>query len=228
MSTSDHTPKLLFKRCSFGEKCIHPNGPWLPATDEYFTKRSDRPCGLSSYCRKCHTASSKKRRQVPEILAADKLRKKSPENIRKRGLRRERRREADRNRYHTPKGKALAIIYFHRRRAKKLALPHTFTLSEWRQAVAYWDGRCAYCGNPPSLFDKTYVLHQDHWIPLNNPDCPGTVSSNMLPVCQTCNLSKKACDPVVWLQGRFGKRIARTIEDKVLKYFEWTRSHEPN
>lgn len=33
---------LPLKRCSRGEDCVHPDGPWLPATDEFFFRRSDQ------------------------------------------------------------------------------------------------------------------------------------------------------------------------------------------
>lgn len=56
--------------------------------------------------------------------------------------------------------------YNQKRRSQKRSLPATFTERDWQRALEYFNGCCAYCGNPPSLFDinpmrgKKPILHQ--------------------------------------------------------------------
>lgn len=45
--------EIPLKRCSRKDKCIHPNGPYLPATTEYFTRSSKNKDGLGFRCKVC-------------------------------------------------------------------------------------------------------------------------------------------------------------------------------
>lgn len=108
-----------------------------------------------------------------------------------------------------------------RRRARKLSLPMEFTDDNWKTALEYFHGCCAYCGNPPRLFDIHAVLHAEHFIPLSSIHCPGTIPTNILPACQECNFNKRDLDPTLWMNKRFGKRKAKTILNKIQQYFEW-------
>lgn len=111
-------------------------------------------------------------------------------------------------------------------------LPSTFTGSDWRYALEYFHGCCAYCGNPPSLFDTYTVLHEEHYIAQINGG--GYTPDNIVPACQTCNLSKGDQPPLDWLVKRFGKKKARQIAARIEQFFEivWARqSHhddQPN
>lgn len=106
-----------------------------------------------------------------------------------------------------------------RRRARQLNLPDTFTGDDYLRSVEYFHGVCAYCGNPPSYLDVNWVLHADHYIPIADPNCPGSIKENMLPVCQDCNLKKNRRHPHEWLISRFGKRKAAKIEKRIAEYF---------
>ena len=53
------------------------------------------------------------------------------------------------------------------------------------------ENKCAYCGS-------TGVLAQDHFIPISNPDCPGTIPGNIVPACTKCNSSKCGNHPDRW------------------------------
>lgn len=107
----------------------------------------------------------------------------------------------------------------HRRIARKLCLPYTLTSDQWRYCLEYFDGKCAVCGRPAGLW---HSIAADHWIPLASPDCPGTVATNIVPLCHGvggCNNSKSASLPKEWLQTRFGKKRAREILKRINDYF---------
>lgn len=113
------------------------------------------------------------------------------------------------------------VVYKQTRRARTINLPCAFSEHDYGYSLKYFNGVCAYCDNPPSFLDQNRVLHADHFIPLSDTEhCPGTVPSNMLPACQSCNLSKSNRNPHEWLIARFGKRRAAKIEKRIKAYFE--------
>lgn len=104
-----------------------------------------------------------------------------------------------------------------RRRSQKRHLKSTFTERNWHFALNYFHGVCAFCRNPPSLFDKYPTLHREHFIPQSKggeytPD-------NILPACQHCNCSKNDSDPIEWLLKRFGKKQTKRILERIQRYF---------
>ncbi len=105
-----------------------------------------------------------------------------------------------------------------RRRARKLGRPLAFTPEDWEQCLAWWDRRCAYCGNPSGLFHEM-ILTADHFIPLAAEGCPGTIPTNILPACLSCNASKCDRDPSEWLIGKFGQAHARRRLTLIGQYF---------
>ena len=89
---------------------------------------------------------------------------------------------------------------------RKRSLPHSFTQQDWERALEYWGYRCAVCGRPRGLW---HTLAADHWIPLTHPDCPGTVPTNIIPLCHGeggCNNSKGKKMPDAWLEERLGQK----------------------
>lgn len=114
-------------------------------------------------------------------------------------------------------GRAIKI----RRRARKQMLPDTFNALNWLVALEYFKNRCAVCGRPMGLW---HTLAADHWIPLFNPDCPGTIPTNIVPLCHGhdgCNNSKGHSEPIAWLISRYGKRKATQILKRIEAYFTW-------
>ncbi len=108
--------------------------------------------------------------------------------------------------------------------ARKHSLPNTFTADDWQRALEYWEHKCAVCGRPRGLW---HTLAKDHWLPLTSPDCPGTVATNILPLCHGeggCNNSKSKKDPESWLIERLGKRRAARKRGEIQAYFDWVRS----
>ena len=115
-----------------------------------------------------------------------------------------------------------------RYRARKRALPDTWTVQHWQLALEYFNGCCAVCGRKIDLFTS---LDADHWIPISSPDCPGTIPENMIPLCSNkqaiegqepgCNQSKGAIMPDAWLAQRFGEAQAIEILARIGAFFEW-------
>jgi len=113
-----------------------------------------------------------------------------------------------------------------RRRATKLGLPDSFSAGDWNLAVAFFDGCCAVCGRQPGLW---HTLAADHWIPLRSPDCPGTVTWNIVPLCHGdggCNNSKHARNPADWLIATYGKRKGMVILRRVEEFLEGRKPND--
>lgn len=115
----------------------------------------------------------------------------------------------------------------HRRMARKRELPARFNIKDWRRCLDYWNGCCAYCGNPPGLW---HVMAIEHFVPLSNPNCPGTIPENILPACHAkkggsggCNNTKIGRDTEQWLIEKFGKRKAQKILARIHVYFDYVK-----
>ncbi len=110
----------------------------------------------------------------------------------------------------------------HRYMAKKRNLDFHWTEEDWNFALGYWNHQCAVCKNS----DKT--LHKDHWIPLSYSEGfnPGTVPSNIIPLCSSCNSSKCSSLPEEWLRSKYPQQIVSEILDKVRLFFSKTRLFE--
>lgn len=114
---------------------------------------------------------------------------------------------------------------YHRRRARKLALPDTLTGAQVDAAYIYFHNTCAVCGSQLRDLFGEVKPHLDHWIALSDPrpDNPGTVACNMLPLCSSCNLSKHHTDPIEWLNRRHPKK-AKAILARISAYFASVRN----
>lgn len=105
------------------------------------------------------------------------------------------------------------------RRTRKYELPYTFRYADETFCRAYFDHACAVCGNQEGF---QWTIAMDHWIPLKSSACPGTIATNMIPLCHGlggCNNSKLHRNPDVWLIERFGPRKAAQILKKIHAYF---------
>lgn len=110
------------------------------------------------------------------------------------------------------------------REARKRGLPHTWTIEQMAFMLDYWHQACAVCGNEQGLW---WIRADDHWIPLNSSHCPGTIATNMIPLCHGeggCNNSKHGFEPHAWLIKRFGAKKAAHIEKKIETYFQIVRT----
>lgn len=97
--------------------------------------------------------------------------------------------------------------------ARKRGLPDTLTKDQCKRAVEYFENKCVYCGKELS------VVTLDHYIPVSDPDCPGTIASNMLPACFTCNASKQDTDVRIWLLRSYDKEMTDSIIRRIEAYF---------
>jgi hypothetical protein len=156
----------------------------------------------------------------------------------------ERRREDARNLYHKSSDARKAGVKKYqaenphirkaaetRRRTRKKGLPSAFTGEDWLRSLNYFNGCCAVCGHPLRDLFGMHTAAADHWIPLSSPNCPGTVPTNIVPLCHGeggCNNTKHASEPVEWLARTFGKRRAKTILNRIEAYFAWIRTQDGN
>jgi hypothetical protein len=117
-----------------------------------------------------------------------------------------------------------------KRKARKQSLPDNFTAQDWQRALDYFNDCCAVCGCPAGLW---HTIAADHWIPLTSPNCPGTIPTNIIPLCHAqkdgeggCNNSKYNREPEQWLTEKYGKRKAQQVLDRINTYFEYIRTRE--
>lgn len=100
-----------------------------------------------------------------------------------------------------------------RRRARVRGLQDRFTTDDQKRALSFFGNRCAVCSVAIGLSVK---VNWDHWIPISSRICPGTVPSNMVPLCDSCNKSKNAARPSTWIVLELGVKCGL----KRLKFIE--------
>lgn len=84
-----------------------------------------------------------------------------------------------------------------RARAKGLT-DLTLTLAEWREILAQYDHRCAYCGSNRDIT-------MDHQVPIQRGGRHD--KENVVPACRQCNASKRDMTVAEWIaEGGFGRR----------------------
>lgn len=185
-----------------------------PDTNEYFYKYSDR---TMPNCKKCHSGKMNmrlKERRENEFDFSIKVRNRSRKwYFNNQRLKIEKTLEWQRE--NPERKKKIGQRISANRNAKKRNLPNTLTESEIEFSLEYFNRKCAYCGA-----DLENGYHLDHFIPLKNENCPGTIAQNILPVCAHCNHTKHASDPQIWLIRKFGNSIALEILEKLKLYFE--------
>jgi len=195
MDTPSITPPL--RKCT---KC----GVEFPATAEYFCRNKSKKNRLNSECKTCASENARRWAQANPEKHRENARRWAQANP-----------EKARRRYQVNPEKVRENV--RRRRSRKHSLPHTFTVETWEACLNYFHGCCAYCGAQRDFWSP---LHQDHYIPLTTPDCPGTIPTNIVPACRTCNSSKKDANPLEWLTRKFGKRQAKVIAARIQAYFD--------
>jgi len=219
-------------------------GRELPGTREYFYADKRSSDGLYGHCKACHNAAVRKRyegdRREKTLKAQRQYREAFPER-RKAVVKRYYLRHKDEHRERTRKQEQKSTTKIRRRvyrlnnlaRYRTLAknryalegnLPNDFTESDWQFALNYFGHCCAVCERPLNgLFHKP---HADHWIPVSSQDCPGSVPTNIVPLCGGvggCNQSKHARDPQTWLLQKLGDKQGRAILAKVQEFFSQVR-----
>lgn len=113
--------------------------------------------------------------------------------------------------YKTEKGKHTSFMNQMKRNKRSKSLPHKYTFDDWQRCKNYFIECCSVCSNQVEL-------HKDHWIAISNPDCPGTITTNIVPLCKSCNSSKNNIKAETWLQRNYPETY-QEILDKIYKYF---------
>ena len=186
--TAQQAPTKVCSRC----KETYPNslewfGPRKAATPYQ--------CNLASWCKVCMRQVAKARQTARRHDPIERLKL-----------------LAEKARYaQSEKGRAWtrkhAVTTNARRRARLTSTPLQWGVYEWERCQQDWHHRCAYCG-------VTAALAQDHFIPLTDPRCPGTLPGNIVPACQPCNSSKGTRAPQDWCRD---KHRLKQITDYLLR-----------
>lgn len=214
-------------------------GEAFPATTEFFKANKRGRFGLDGWCKKCSQRYDRQYRldNYEKIRARDREyksknksriysvnRKYYLENTEKvlEMCRQYRRKNPDKVRQHLQKWRTenpeRNLLINQRRETRKRDLPHNLTEDEWRYAITYWNNHCAYCG------ERQERLTLDHYIPLNDSNCPGTIATNCIPACRFCNSSKSDLEALYWMTWRFGEEHAKTVQARIMAYFESLKS----
>jgi len=206
-----------------------------PPTREYFAPDKTARDGLKYQCRICHRKQQKTINDRHRNDPAYKERKREYDRqYRLKPERKNRRRELARNRGKQYRAKSgyrekrrkynklnpdLTKTAFSRRQARKRGLPINFSAADWKAALRHFNNRCAVCGRSSGT---EVTLAADHWIPLSSPSCPGTVPTNIVPLCHGkngCNNQKFNRDATEWLVEKAGYRTATQIIARIEEYF---------
>jgi 5-methylcytosine-specific restriction endonuclease McrA len=89
------------------------------------------------------------------------------------------------------------------------------SFQEWKEAVIFFDGACAYCGATPRKGER---LTKDHLVPV----CEGgtTTPDNIVPACKNCNSSKNNEELKTWFMKQ-----AFFSQERLNKIFKWRSIH---
>ncbi len=175
-----------YKYCSKGEECIHPEGPILPATTEYFYIHSGNK-KLCARCKKCYDARVKKWRSENPDVVRESYRQwtaKHPGYSAKyyKGWR-----------IKNPERARAKWATAHRaRRARKFSAEGIYTQEDIDLQYNSQHGRCWWCGK--KLNGK---YEADHRIPLSRGGSNG--AGNICITCGSCNAKKHNKMPWEWI-----------------------------
>ena len=165
----------------------------MPATEEFFYKRSGTP-GFRSRCRACHNVSAAD--APPRVLTPQQRERK-----------RERDREREKSRRRSPEAHAKKMRVWraanldkalaqrkaskHKKRAQDAGISGVFTAQQWLDKLLAADRKCHWCGN---VIEGTPEV--DHVIPLSRGGL--NTIDNVVPSCHACNRSKATQLPSEW------------------------------
>jgi hypothetical protein len=205
----------------------------LPATSEFFTTNNTEPLGIAYRCRECDR-DYKKSWVAQKLEANPDFRHQN--HLKRREQHAEKCREYyQRNREHLiNKAAEYARTHraqtnhnknknIHKRRAINQTVPVSFSTSDWKRCLSYFNHRCAACGRPRGLW---HTLAREHWIAVTSPDYPGHIVENIIPLCHGlngCNNTKSNRDSIEWLNNRFGEKEAKRILKRIQDYFQWIK-----
>lgn len=86
-----------------------------------------------------------------------------------------------------------------------------FTHQEWKEALIFFGGECAYCGCTPR---RNQRLTRDHLVPVSLDG--NTTQDNIVPACSFCNSSRNNTDFKEWYM-----RQVFFSQERLNKIFKW-------
>lgn len=120
--------------------------------------------------------------------------------------------------------KYLDALVQQKRRERRNALPRSFTKIHKEFALKYWHFSCCICSREGDGF--WHWIAMDHFIPIANPEYPGEVPSNMIPLCHFkkrvngvvgCNNAKASSDPILWIHEYFTEKYGPKLGPRKAK-----------
>lgn len=190
---------------------------WKPDTAEYFNRNRRQKSGFTHQCRTClaniRQANREARLTQQRIYRAESERRDRARQVTQSWRDENRSRDranSNRWRINNPEAAQARTLRYY---ARKRHLPSDFSVKDWRYALEYWNRTCVYCGTVPN------VIAGDHFIPLTASDCPGTVRTNIVPACLSCNSSKNAVPAEAFLLRRFGAEHTAVVLANIEAYF---------
>jgi 5-methylcytosine-specific restriction endonuclease McrA len=189
------------------------------ATTEFFAIDNRSPTGLQGRCKACSSIY----RQVNKDRIIQQKKEYYLDNqveIRTQGrikyyINHDYLLQCQRERYQENKERIRG--YSHKRRTRQLELPYEFSADLWQFCLQYWDHKCSVCRSERKL-------ELDHWIPLKHPHCPGTIATNLIILCKSCNCSKGAKHPTDWLIYKLSNLLATQKLAEIQTYFEYVKN----
>lgn len=179
----------------------------FPKTTEYFYKKG--VC-LRSECKTCYSIKQKEKYKNNPIFRANCIENKLLYyyNNNYYENNKEKIKENYREKLKTNEDyKILRKIHKKARQMTISALKNTYTSIQWEFCKAYFNNRCAYCGE-----DKELTM--EHFIPVSKGG--EYIKTNILPACINCNCSKRNKDFFDWyLKQSFYSEIR---ESALLQY----------
>lgn len=181
-------------------------GRELPATEEYFYKKSAKKDGLKAYCKDCskkyHKEWAKNHKderkeyqtQYKKEWRSSEENKEYENKIRRQHYKTHKKEFAEYFKQKYIKEKQNGnydkyVMNAQKRLAIKRKLKSTLTLKQWKQIKIKFNNKCAYCG-------EELPLQQEHFIPLSKGG--EYTIHNIIPACRSCNCSKNNKDFFEW------------------------------
>jgi hypothetical protein len=86
----------------------------------------------------------------------------------------------------------------YQRRLVELPSSSLWHMVGWSDAISHWQYACAACGCGSGSQMAGSYFKRDHLVPVSHAQCPGSVVSNLLVLCDSCNRAKSNDDFMHW------------------------------
>ena len=82
---------------------------------------------------------------------------------------------------HKKQASLSSLISLHKKEAQDNGLANSYTVSDWKECLIFFEYKCAYCGSKDNI-------EQDHFIALSNGG--SYTKNNIVPCCKKCNIQR--------------------------------------